>query len=225
MRLDIMKHKAFAFNIHHVIRLVITILYCTFFLLLISTYAYTQERLYFGKIIADTGFSCNDLYIQREGITPNGHSAGLKTICQSENELEIRLFVVHRPSLTWDLIVLTYNKGAWSLLKYWDNFGRTNYDTAHPVQMFSVKPKQGFDSLFSSLKMNQVFTLPDQDLLTKDYLVDDGNIYFLSFKAGNKMRRYYFENPEEYKEHFEKIKEFQFYDNIASIFYEAIKNR
>ncbi len=220
-----MKQKAFALNIHHVIRSVIAILCCTILLLSVSTYAYAQERLCFGKIIADTGFSCNDLYVQREGMARNGHSAGLKTICQSENELEIRLFVVHRPSPTWDLIVLTYNKGTWSLSKYLDNIGRTNYDTAHPVQMFSVKPKQGFDSLFSSLKMNQVFTLPNQDVLTKDYLVDDGDIYFLSFKAGNKMRRYYFENPEEYKEHFEKIKEFQFYDNIASIFYEAINNR
>jgi hypothetical protein len=197
----------------------------TIFLILISTNVFSQKHLGFGQIKADSTFSCIDQLniIYQEGGTYNGHSTGLKSICQSGNEFEIRLFVAHRPSVSWDLFVITFNNNIWSATKYSFDWGRKSFDTAQPITISDLRPKNGFDSLFSNLKMNHVFTLPDQNVLAQEILVHDGNIYFLTFKADNKFRRFYFEDPDAYKEHFKNIPEFINFGNIVYFFYKELE--
>lgn len=217
-----MKNKFSGFT--NASRYLVKSFYC--FILLLSTNVFSQKHIQFGIIKADPNFSCDNMEIQTEGTTRNGHSTGLNTIYNSPNELEIRLYVTHRPTFDWDLFVLSYNNNnEWSFSSYSHSMGKKDYDTSHPIHMVHIDPKQGFNSLFNSLKKNHIFTLPEQSELTKEYLVNDGNIYFLTFKVGKKFRRYYFENPYDYKQHFKRIKEFQYYYNIASLFYETIERK
>jgi hypothetical protein len=104
------------------------------------------------------------------------------------------LYVAHRPFAAWDLFVLAYNDSTWTATRYLYDLGRSLRDTAHPIKILKLMPEYGFDTLFMKLKKNNVFTLPDQKKLKYKGDVDDGNIYFLSYKVKNKFRRYSFEN-------------------------------
>lgn len=187
-----------------------------------STQVLSQSHLNYGKVLTNKKFTCNEQSIQREGDTYAGYSTGLPTICQSKNEFEIRFFVAHRPVEDWDLFVLTYNNGTWTATRYWYDFSRKNHDFDHPIKFFTLRPKYGFDSLFVALKQNNVFTLPDQQSLKYKGDVNDGNIYFLTYKVNNKFRRYSFENPDIYKEGNKSMRVFENYDNIASLFYDDL---
>jgi hypothetical protein len=195
------------------------------FLLFCSTQRSSQAQLNYGKVLNNKKFSCSDYRIQMEATTNSPHTTGLQTICESKNEFEIRFYVPHRPSSEWDLFVLSYDSGVWNATKYLYDFGRISFDTAHPIKIFKLKPKYGFDTLFMNLKENNVFTLPDQQKLKYKGDVDDGNIYFLSYKVKNKFRRYSFENTETYREENKGMKEFENYDNIATIFYEDLEKK
>ena len=135
--------------------------YLILFLLLYSTKILSQNHLDFGQVKGDKTFSCNDVReVQRESARKNDNSTILKPICQSQNELEIRLFVGHAPSISWDLFVLTYNNGVWTAMKYYYDFERTFRDTSGPIYSVKLNPVYGFDSLFKNLKTNNIFSLP-----------------------------------------------------------------
>ena len=86
-----------------------------------------------------------------------------------------------------------------------------------------VTPIVNDDTLFSTLKKNRIFVLPDQKDLTLKSGVDDGNEYILTFKAGNKFRSYEFNNPDLYLVSNKKVSELENYVNIINILFNWLR--
>ncbi len=181
--------------------------------------ACAQNKLDFGAIKADSHFSCNE---------PQGAieiDCGLDKICNSKNELEIRVSAFYAPMPFFAIYVLTYSDSGWAAKKYEYNLAYKKYDTSHLIQIATLKSRQTIENIFDTLKLNNIFTLPDQDSLQHDLniksYVDDGSIYLVTFKVGNQFRKYDFDNPKIFHEKYREVKEFTYYLNIANVFYNA----
>lgn len=190
------------------------------FSLLYSTKILSQNHLNYGKVFSDKDFSCNTGQIKKEGTTNTNpvFSTGLKTICESENELEIRCYNEESLAFGWQLFIITYNKGQWNAKEYWDNFGRKSYDSLHPIKSFNLIPMFGFDSLFKALRQNKIFILPDERKIKFEMDYDDPAFHVITYKVQNKFRRYRILYSDNYKEKYSKIKTFDYYDNLLNIF-------
>ncbi len=184
----------------------------TLFLSILITNVKSQSKLDFGGILADTNFSLTS------GLFNGEKECGLDSIIKSKNELEIRLSVGHLPSTAWDEFVIVFNKGIWSTTKFSYLFGRKSFDSLNPIEVFKLKPTMGFDSLFINLKANKIFILPSQEKLNVKEDISDGTRYILTFKAGEKYRTYYFNNPSLYQIEYPDKLEFKYYSNISLLF-------
>lgn len=209
------------------------------FLLLILNlpHAFSQNRIDIGVVKADssTGF--------RNGKNYQENAIHLKPIGKSKNEIEIRFTYLGLPGPNWGLSVLTYNKRVWEARRYLYEVLKNDHSSS-AIKMHLLKPRHGFDSFFLRLKINHLFTLPNQDELTQGgVLVMDGAHYALKFKAYNRFGQYYFNNPEIYLSNYrdsaykknmhidnpvkfgEELETFNNYANIVSCFYEDLENK
>lgn len=184
-----------------------------------SLIACSRNKIGYGSVKSDPSFSCNDTQNQVEIY------CRLDKICNSKNELEIRLAVEYKPLADFALYVLTKNDNGWTATKYSRDFHHSNNNNSIPITSHKLNVQQDIEKLFDTLKQNDVFSLPDQkDLKVQDY-VDDGSWYTLTFKVGEKFRKYEFNNPDIYQEEFGQVVEFKKYLNIANIFYNSFHKK
>jgi hypothetical protein len=168
-----------------------------------------------GRVIADPNFSCTT------APSPIEARVGLGNICQSENDMEIRLNVEGAPVFYYALYTLTCKDKTWTATEYETVFSyskQSSQDTTLRIRSFNLKKNIHIEALFDTLKRNDIFTLPDQDNihLPSTFYVDDGASYKLTFKVGKQFRTYHFNNPEDYRRQFINIKTFENYKNIAA---------
>ena len=167
---------------------------------LIPFITFSQQKLDFGNIRFDSAELCKDYFINYTSST-----CPTDIICDSKNELEIRLTLTCGLVPCLKLYILSFNG------KNWDSFlykrSKEGCDT------IKLKAKNSFDSVFLSLKKNRLFMLTDVD----DISDNDAASYRVTFKAGDKFRTYQFEDMKFYKDHFPK-NEFNYYLKIVEIF-------
>ncbi len=182
----------------------------SYFFLGVASVSVAQTKLNFGNVKADSNFKCKENF--------DGDYNVVQNICDSKNELEIRLKSSSMPHGNSDLIMLTYNNSKWSAKKY--IFIRSAvYDIVSSVEL---KPND--DSMFNyvlsliydSLKINNIFLLPDQRTLELKGNISDGALYVLTFKASDKFRSYFFSNPKGYIIDNPEIKELNQYCTIVN---------
>jgi hypothetical protein len=180
--------------------------------LLISLSTFSQQKLDYGKVETDSSFDCTE----NTNIERLFFDVG--NICNSKNELEIRLdqYALRGNN---QLIILTYSNEKWGAEKYKKSRqGGGVYIDHHSTYNIPDGEQFIWDVVFrqilDSLKYNNIFLLPDQSKLNVDMIVHDGVGYRLTFKAGNKFRSYFFNNPESYQEEYDKIPEFKNYVKI-----------
>ena len=188
-------------------------------LIFISLSTFSQKQLTLGKVNADKNFCKGE----------DSHDSS--NICNSKNQLEIwfanRSVSISDWDMDYSLIKLQYNESGWKAVKYVYKLTESDsnpYKAIYEIDKeIALKPPTGFENIFSELKQNNIFTLPDQQKLIPDSVMNGGNFYNLTFKARNKFRSYTFFNPERYKEKYETLTELRNYEKIAILFNSLIK--
>ena len=174
------------------------------FLILISFPLLTraQELPKSGEVLSSHKFACID------PLEPDSLLYGLKDLCNSQNNIEIRL--KESVMATTTIIVLSFSNDKWTIEKYYP------YYKTKRKQVISVTPKKiiladnsnGLGSLFDSLVAHRIFLLPDlKEVAARERAkgnglgaVTDGTLYTISYKVGNSFRRYWYGNPLYYAE-------------------------
>jgi hypothetical protein len=170
-----------------------------------------QNKLDYGKVQNDSQFNCNNNF---------NYSFEKNSICNSKNELEIRLYAIGFPHGNHIEIILTYRK-KWIATRYVLDICSLNDTITKTIQEDTNlnNYKLANSHIFDSLKANNIFLLPNQYELNIKRTVLDGAGYILTFKIGNKYRTYKFNNPESYANSHPEIKEFRQYANIARLMF------
>jgi hypothetical protein len=175
----------------------------TIILLFFNLTCFSQTKLDFGEIRGKNISDCIDTI---EG-----------KICQSKNQLEIWLTEAKLLEGVYNSIILSYNGVRWTALK---NEGDWINNT---LEKYRLNPVESFESIFSALKKNKLFILPAQEELGARDLGDEGDEYVLTFKAGEKIRTYQFNNPHLYLKYNKDIPEFENYINIIEILFNGFR--
>lgn len=167
------------------------------------TQCFSQNKLDFGDVIGNDVSACKT---KIDG-----------TICKSKNELEISLTGASLLVGRYKTVTITYNNTKWEA-------SELEGDWVHNTKLNNaIVPNSSFEKIFDTLKINGIFTLPDQKELKYNGAVDDGIEYTLSFKAGKKFRSYSFDNPDLYLEMNKTSPEFLHYTNIVDILFKQFK--
>lgn len=172
--------------------------------LFFSISCHSQTHLQFDEVRGNDIATCDEL--------SNGK------ICQSKSQFEIWLTRASSLFGRFETINLVFDGNGWKAKHFVKDFMRNETDSNN------LKPLYNYDTIFSSLKKNRVFILPDQKELTLESSVDDGYDYFLAFKAGNKFRKYEFSNPEAYLEQNKNVLELENYVNIINILFNWLRH-
>ena len=193
-------------------KLILNVFYYFLIITLIISCSYKQYN--YGKIVSDSTFSFNKDDFSRE------KDCGLAEICDSKNNIEIRLQANYFPTSLFSLYVLTNNHDShWTLTRY------DNIDTNYIINSYKIISKRAIEALFETSIKNNIFSLPNQSELKLQNVVDDGNWYTLSFKIGWKFRRYEFNNPDNYARNYGNVQELKNYSNIAKAFYDLFDKK
>ncbi len=132
----------------------------------------------YGSVKADSNFSCNDSSLQSDV----EKRYGLNKICDSKNNIEIRLSGEYFPFLVSQLYVLTNNGSTWTATEYESHRHYKESDSLKRLSSFSIKSQEIIKKLFDTLIQNNVFNLPNQTDLKVQEIVYDGSFYSLTFK-------------------------------------------
>jgi len=199
-------------------------------ILLISNQIIAQKKLDTGIVKPDSNFSCKDYTF----IDPiyGLHSFidsiyKISNICDSKNQIEIRITTSYAPTQMFDIVILSYNNNNWEGRKYEFNVDTLYYDStlnadAGKIKVSRLKTIIGFDNIFNTLKKNNIFSLPNKnEIKNKPHGPTDGLIYSLTFKVDHNFRTYKFDNPRYYIEH-SKNKIFRNYYNIIELLSEKL---
>jgi len=199
----------------------------TIILLFVSSHVLAQGTKKMGKIRAGDTFDCSaytfihPLYGEHPGIDS---AYGIKHICESENEIEIRFSACHGPMPIFEIIILSLKNAQWSAKKFefYIQKGYLYPDSAmnaesEQVFVSPVKSPEGLDKIFDKLKKNNIFSLPDfSEIKNKPHGPSCGTMYLVTFKKGDQFRTYSFHNADYYVVH-DSRKVFMNYYNIAEI--------
>lgn len=190
-------------------------IFSTIVLILSINFCYSQNTLQFGKVKNDRFFNCKH-YLD--------NNFEKNSICNSKNELEIRLYSIGFPRGNHNLIILSFSK-KWRAVRYEMDVSLSNEPVTKTIldddSLNNCKLEHS--NIFDSLKANNIFLLPNQYDLKIERSVLDGVGYFLEFKAKNKFNSYRFSNPESYAKSHPEIKEFRQYANIAKLMFGLFK--
>lgn len=188
----------------------------TLVLICLAFCGYAQKTLDYGGVKGDSNFDCD------QNAVGDSISYDIGKVCNSKNELEIRLRTSYAPHSGTNTIVITYNEGNWVAKKFEIKFGGAVGAIVDSKRLFRnpYEPK-GYDSVFMSLferlKKNEIFLLPSQINLHPKGMVMDGVVYLLTYKIGDKFRTYNFDNPQLYKKSNPDMKEFDEYQLIVNL--------
>jgi len=175
----------------------------TIILLFFNLTSFSQTKLDFGEIRGKNISACID--------TIDGE------ICQSKNQLEIWFTETTFLEGKYNAFILTYNGIRWAALKHEGD------SLSNAVEKYRLIPVESFESIFSELKKNKLFILPDQKELNVKKPGDDGDAYVLTFKAGEKIRTYQFNNPRLNLKYNKDIPEFENFVNIIEILFNSFR--
>ena len=156
-----------------------------------------QKELNLGEVSYDSLFNCNDSFRNRL----NERLFNVPVICDSKNDIEIRLSEFSRPGGTRQFIILSYKDGKWDAKKYMNSIGKLGrkqtvisldlsiYDGMYPEYHPCIQ-------ILNHLVENKIFLIPDQ---SKDIPSLTHAAYFiLSYKTNDIFRAYYFRHPDVY---------------------------
>ena len=172
--------------------------YLIFFFIIqfVSTTSNGQKELNLGEVSYDSLFNCNDSL--RRG--PNERLFNIPVICDSKNDIEIRLNEFSRPGGTSQFIIFSYKDGKWDAKKYMNSRGRIGrkqtvisldlsiYDGMYPEYHPCLQ-------ILNHLIENKIFLIPDQ---SKDIPLPHGAYFILSYKTNDVFRTYSFQHPDVY---------------------------
>src|SRR6185503_3102533 len=85
-----------------------------------STVSNGQKDINLGEVSYDSLFNCNDSL--RRGL--NERQYGIPNICDSKNDIEIRLNGFNRPLGNREFIIISYKDGKWDAKKYTNSMGK-----------------------------------------------------------------------------------------------------
>ena len=167
------------------------LIYCFF----ISTTLFSQNKIDPGPIKADSNFLHKLCFGEM-----HKDEFGLEPICQSKNEIEIRLFSRFHLSNTHTLIVFSENNGKWNAEKFskksqgiWDVVSHSTLQSSEDSLRNST-----LNMVFDLLKDHGLFILPDQSELKLPEKRVEGSIYIITFKVGAEFRSYRCNSIEDY---------------------------
>jgi|SRR5688572_1747899 len=174
--------------------------YLIFFSLIhfIAITSKAQKDLNLGEVRFDTAFNCNDSldrkFSERLFNIPN--------ICDSKNDIEVRLNGISRPGSTREFIIFSYKDRKWDAKKYTRSAGmlgpQQTIVSFKLTEWDSVAVEQVCTYLLNHLIENRIFRLPDQsELMPKEYKTH-GAFLTLSYKANEMFRTYSFLHPDSY---------------------------
>jgi hypothetical protein len=183
----------------------------TLIIVLFSIFLKEQYKIEYGRVKFDSSFNCS------ENLKADSLYYGIRNICESDCEVEIRLQSFNRPHGGSQLVILSFNNGRWNASKYKYNRGNTGIKR----EVTTLEPEYErvynfvFELTFDTLRLNNIFLLPDQkDLKLKGEILD-GATYVLAYKVGNKFRSYGFNNIESFAELNPASKELKNYITIV----------
>jgi len=158
-----------------------------------------QKVLNLGEVSYDSLFNCNDSLRRRlnERLIYN-----LPSICESTNDIEIRLNGFSNPRTNREFIIISYKDGKWNAIKYMSKQGMTGRKlTIISMPNFpydSVMTDDAFRHILNHLITNKIFLIPDQSKSIPDGYKGHGMYLTLSYKTQDVFRRYSFQHPDVY---------------------------
>ena len=173
-----------------------------------------QKDLSLGDVITDTAFNCRDSLHRKF----SDRMFSVPDICDSKNNLEIRLKGFAFPGGNGELIIFSNKDGKWDVKKYTLSRGSLGqkltaisfilpeWNDLHVERMCTY--------FLDHLIENHVFLLPDQSELKHEQNIMDGSLFILSFKVGKLFRGYSYNNPDSYLEQHPNSKEYVYIKEI-----------
>lgn len=160
----------------------------------------SQRFFDLGLVRYDSLFNCTD----SASLRFNDKRFGVSDICESGNEIEIRLKLYYRPGSSSDLFIFSFNKEKWDVRKFKLRGGYLGQELTTTIYTNLNQSYLGTDQtcswILNQLIANKIFSLPDQHELNHEQIAFDGLAILISFKVRDKFRRYWYENPESYCE-------------------------
>ena len=193
-----------------------------FFIYLASISSNAQKDLNLGEVRYDSAFNCN---VGRHTVDVNFF---VPNICESQNDLEIRLRIFIFPGGKRMLIIFSQKDGKWDAKKYTVSGGMLGPSLTTVSYILpdwnNLSVEQVCTNLIDTLIKSQLFLLPDQSELKHELSILDGVLYIISYKTGTSLRTYSYSNPESYLKHYPDCKEYARMKEIVStlrhLFYE-----
>jgi len=185
-----------------------------FIIQLVSTTSNGQKDLNLGEVSYDSLFNCNDSLRRR----PNERLFGIPNICDSKNDIEIRLNGFSRPGSTREFIIFSYKDGKWDAKKYINSvgmLGRKQTVISFPFLTYdsaSVDPICTY--ILNRLIENKIFLVPDQSKSIPDEYLGHGIFLTISYKTNDLFRSYSFKHPDSYLQEHPDNKEYIYLKEI-----------
>ena len=180
-----------------------------FIIQFLSTTSNGQKELNLGEVRYDSSFNCTDTQYRR---FRDSLPFGVSPICDSHNDLEIRLKTFFTPSGKLELMILSNKEGKWDAKKYTYDRGPLGQSLTTVSYILpesnNLNVEQVCTYLIDTLIKSQLFLLPDQSELKHDLTTLHGEYYFISYKTGNLFRRYSYLNPALNLQHYPDCKEY-----------------
>ena len=182
------------------------------------------------KIIFDTNENFKGDSINNSINKAFNNRVSLRQINNARPKIEIRVYKLS------SLIGTTSLRRVFLEGKTWKAEEIDEWNHPSVIKRYRLSVPQTLDSLILQLLANNILTLPTQASLESsmkkptreadegypvysEMRVNEGNVYCVEIKIGNKFRTYEFENPEKYSMFYgNKIIEFKKYLNIVRIF-------
>ena len=187
------------------------------FIYLASISVNAQKELNLGEVRYDSAFNCKEQRYSRA----SDKNFNLPDICDSKNDLEIRLKTYVLPNGQTDLIILSNKDGKWDAKKYIRSSGTLGPTLTTVSYIFpewnNLFAEQVFTNYIDTLIKCRLFLLPDKSELKHEPCCLDGVVYILTFKAGTSFRTYSYDNPHSYLTQHPDSKEYAYIQEIAKL--------
>lgn len=173
-----------------------------------------QKDINLGEVSYDSLFNCNDSLRRR----PNERLFGIPNICDSKNDIEIRLNGFSRPGSTREFIIFSYKDGKWDAKKYINSVGMLG--RKQTVISFPFLPYDGASVdpictyILNRLIENKIFLVPDQSKTILEGYLMHGMFLTLSYKTKDLFRSYSFSHPVSYLQEHPDSKEYIYLKEI-----------
>ena len=180
-----------------------------------STVSNGQKDINLGEVSYDSLFNCNDSL--RRGL--NERHYGIPNICDSKNDIEIRLNGISRPGSTREFIIFSYKDGKWDAKKYILSGGmfgpkQTTISFRFPDQSITENPACIY--ILNHLIENKIFLVPDQSKSIPEGYLAHGAFLTLSYKTKDLFRSYSFQHPDSYLQEHPDSKEYVYLKEIVN---------